>query len=162
VIESDDKFLRQQLVALLKGGQAHATLDNAVAEFPLDRIGERPKGIPYSAWQLLEHVRITLHDLLDFSTNPEYEDLDWPDGYWPKSTTPGEHQSWQMTLKAIHADLKAFEELIQSPKSNLCATIPWGKNNETLLREVLLAANHTSYHMGELILLRRVMGIWKS
>ena len=160
--KADDAALREQLVALLKGGQAHATLSDAVADFPVDRISERPAGIPYSAWQLLEHIRITLHDLLEFATNPEYVELEWPAAYWPKSAAPGPDESWKATIKAIHADLKSFEALVHSPESNLYATIPWSKNNETLLREVLLAADHTSYHLGEMILLRRALGIWKS
>jgi hypothetical protein len=159
---TDDAALREQLVALLKGGHAHATLADAVAQFPADRIGERPLGLPYSAWQLVEHIRITLHDLLEFATNSEYVELDWPGGYWPKNAVPGKDESWNATLKAIQADMKSFEALVHSPDSNLYATIPWGKNGETLLREVLLAADHTSYHVGELVLLRRVLGIWKS
>ena len=160
--KTDDALLRNQLVALLKGGQAHATLSDAVGGFPADRISERPAGVPYSAWQLVEHIRITLHDLLEFVTNPEYAELDWPSEYWPKSAAPGKDESWSATVKALHADMKSFEALVQSADSNLHATIPWGKNGETLLREALLAADHTSYHLGELILLRRVLGIWKS
>jgi hypothetical protein len=160
--KTDDATLREQLVALLKGGQAHATLVDAVAHFPADRMSERPQGLPYSAWQLVEHIRITLHDLLEFATSSEYVELEWPSGYWPKNAAPGKGESWDATLKAIQADTKSFEALVHSPDSNLYATIPWGKNGETLLREVLLAADHTSYHVGELILLRRMLGIWKS
>jgi hypothetical protein len=159
--KTDDANLREQLVALLKGGQAHATFSDAVERFPASRIGERPAGLPYSAWQLVEHIRITLHDLLEFATNSNYVELDWPSGYWPKDTAPTKDESWNATVKAIHADLKSFEALIHSADSNLYATIPWGKNGETLLREVLLAADHTSYHVGELVLLRRLLGIWK-
>jgi hypothetical protein len=160
--DNDGATLREQLVALLNGGQAHATVVDAVAQFPGDRISERPQGLPYSAWQLVEHIRITLHDLLEFATNSEYVELEWPDGYWPKNAAPGKGESWDATVKAIHADTKSFEALVHSPDSNLYATIPWGKNGETLLREVLLAADHNSYHVGELILLRRILGIWKS
>jgi hypothetical protein len=159
--KTDDVALRTHLVALLQGGQAHATLSDAVAHFPPNRIAERPAGTPYSAWQLVEHIRITLRDLLEFSTNSEYVALDWPSGYWPKNAGPGQDESWDTTVKAIHVDMKSFEALVHSPHSNLYATIPWGKNGETLLREVLLAADHTSYHAGELVLLRRVLGIWK-
>ena len=160
--KTDDAALREHLVAFLKGGHAHATFADAVADFPANRISERPAGIPYSAWQLVEHIRITLHDLLEFATNPEYVELDWPSGYWPKDAAPGEGESWGATVKAVQADLKSFEALVHSADSNLYATIPWGKNGETLLREVLLAADHTSYHVGELVLLRRVLGIWKN
>jgi hypothetical protein len=160
--KTDDAALRDQLVSLLKGGQAHVTLSDAVAHFPKDRISEQPKGAQHSAWQLLEHIRITLHDLLEFATNSEYVEIEWPADYWPKSAGPGDGESWEKTLKAIQADMRGFEELVRSPDSNLYAAIPWGKNNETLLREVLLAADHTSYHIGELVLLRRIMGVWTS
>ncbi|MGA9718356.1 MAG: DinB family protein [Acidobacteriaceae bacterium] len=158
--KTDDAALRGQLISLLKGRQAHAALSDAVADFPLNRISERPAGSPYSAWQLLEHIRITLHDLLEFATNSEYAELEWPGGYWPRDAAPDRDESWSATVKAIQADMNSFEALIHSPDSNLYAAIPWGKNGETLLREVLLAADHTSYHLGELILLRRVLGIW--
>jgi DinB superfamily len=160
--KTGDAVLREQLAALLKGGQAHATFSDAVAHFPANRIGDRPSGTPYSAWQLLEHIRIALHDILEFATNSNYVELAWPDGYWPKNATPEKDESWDATVKAIHADMKSFEVLVHSQDSNLYAPIPWGKNGETLLREVLLAADHTSYHVGELILLRRFLGIWKS
>jgi hypothetical protein len=160
--KTDDAVLREQLTALLKGGQAHATFSDAVAHFPAGRISERPAGTPYSAWQLVEHIRITLHDLLEFVTNSEYVALEWPSGYWPQNSAPGKDESWDATVKAIHADMKSFEALVHSPDSNLYAAIPWGENGETLLREVLLASDHTSYHVGELILLRRVLGIWKN
>lgn len=158
--KTDDAALRGQLISLLKDRQAHAALSDAVADFPLNRISERPAGSPYSAWQLLEHIRITLHDLLEFATNSEYAELEWPGGYWPRDAAPDRDESWSATVKAIQADMNSFEALIHSPDSNLYAAIPWGKNGETLLREVLLAADHTSYHLGELILLRRVLGIW--
>jgi hypothetical protein len=158
----DDAALREQLAALLKGGQAHTTLEVAVAHFPADRVGERPAGSPYSAWQLVEHMRITLHDLLEFATNPEYVELNWPADYWPKNAAPAKGESWNEAVRALQADLKSFEVLVQATQSNLYATIPWGTKGETLLREVLLAADHTSYHVGELVLLRRLMGIWKS
>ena len=161
-MKTDDAFLREQLVALLKGGQAHATFSDAVAHFPASRFSDRPEGSPYSAWQLVKHIRIALHDLLEFVTNAKYVELEWPSGYWPQDAAPGKDESWNATVKAISADLGAFEALIHSPNSNLYAPIPWGKNGETLLREVLLAADHTSYHVGELVLLRRVLGIWKN
>lgn len=162
MMKTEDAALREQLAALLKGGQAHATFSDAVAHFPANRISERPTGTPYSAWQLVEHIRITLHDLLEFVTNSEYVELEWPGEYWPQDSAPAKGESWDATVKAIHADMKSFEALVHSHDSNLFATIPWGKNGETLLREVLLAADHASYHVGELIFLRRVLGIWKS
>lgn len=157
---TQEKALRAHLAALLKGGQAHATFTHAVADFPIERAGEKPQNAPYSAWELLEHIRISLHDLLDFSTDSDYVDKDWPADYWPKSASPSGSEEWQESVRAVESDLKDFEALIQNPSSNLYATVPWGKNRETLLREVLIAADHTSYHVGELILLRKLMGAW--
>ncbi len=159
--DTNDQVLRQQLAALLRGGQAHATFADAVAKFPIERAGERPGKLPYSAWQILEHIRIVLRDLLDFVSNSEYVAQEWPAAYWPKQSAPPDGDSWQQSIQAIHADLKIFEELVTKPDSNLYSAVPWGKHGETLLREVLLAADHTNYHVGELIVLRRLLGAWK-
>lgn len=159
--DTHDQILRQQLAALLKGGQAHATFADAVADFPADRAAETPVGLPYSAWQILEHIRIVLHDLLDFVTNAEYMPQDWPADYWPKQPAPPGKEAWEQSVQAVHADLKTFEAMVTRTESNLYSSVPWGQHGESLLREVLLAADHTSYHVGELIVLRRLMGIWK-
>ncbi len=160
--DAEDHALREQLVHLLKGGQAHAGIDAALAGFPVDRAGERPHGLPYSAWQLLEHMRIALNDLLEFATNSHYRERQWPEDYWPKQPAPPSPDAWQTSVNALRADLAEFERLIRNRDSNLYSPIPWGRNNETLLREVLLAADHTSYHLGEFILLRRLLGLWRS
>jgi hypothetical protein len=159
---ADDRVLRQQLTTLLKGGQAHADVGKAIADFPEHLRGERPQGLPYSGWQLLEHMRITVNDLLDFATNSEYRDRNWPADYWPKEAAPPSPDAWDRSARALHADLDEIARLVQNPDSNLYDTIPWGKHGETLLREVLLAADHTSYHTGELIVLRRLLGCWHS
>jgi len=161
VPDTKDQALRQQLAALLRGGQAHATFADAVAGFPVERAGEKPAQLPYSAWQILEHIRIALRDLLEFVSNSEYVAQEWPAAYWPKQAAPVDGESWQQSVQAIHADLKMFEHLVTKPESNLYSAIPWGKHGETLLREVLLVADHTSYHVGELVLLRRLLGSWK-
>ncbi len=161
-MSTEDKALRTQLTALLKGGQAHADIRSALADFPLELAGEKPHGLPYSAWQLLEHMRFTLHDLLEFSTNSEYEEPNWPDDYWPKQAALPDVDAWKKSVRGLEADLDAFVALVEDVRSNLYDTIPWGKNNETLLREVLLAADHNSYHIGELIVLRRLLGVWKN
>ena len=158
-MSTEDHALRTQLAALLKGGQAHADIHAALADFPAKLIGEKPHDLPYSAWQLLEHIRFTLHDILEFSTNPEYSEPNWPDDYWPKAAAPASPGEWDKSVRGLTADMDAFLKLIGD--SNLYDTIPWGKHKETLLREVLLAADHTSYHTGELIVLRRLLGAWK-
>jgi hypothetical protein len=157
----NDASLRDQLVPLLRGGGAHVDVFAALKDFPAKLYGAKPENAPHSAWQLLEHMRIALRDLLDFSTNSEYVEKKWPDDYWPESAAPPSKQAWSSSVKALKEDLAAFEKLVKNPKSNLYAQIPWGKKDQTLLREVLLAADHNSYHVGQLVLLRRLLGTWE-
>ncbi len=155
--------LRQQLKALLDGGQAHATFDQAVKDMPAKLQGEVPAGLPYSAWQLLEHIRLAQRDILDFSRNDDgsYQETKWPDGYWPKGPEPPDAQAWQKSVDQIREDRKAFEELLDSvDDQNLVKPFSWGKG-QNLLREALLIADHEAYHVGELVLLRRLLGAWK-
>ena len=154
---ADDKHLRDQLVDFLRKGNAHIELFSALKDFPEELYGKKPKGAPHSAWQLLEHIRIALKDLLVFSTDPNYVAPKWPDGYWPKQDAPENPAAWKTSVKAIKADLDAFEKLIQNPGSNLYAPIPWG-DGQTLLREVLLAIDHTSYHVGQIVMVRKQLG----
>jgi len=157
---ADDKLLRDQLVESLRGGHAHVELFSALKGFPEESYGAKPENASYSAWQLLEHIRFTLNDLLVFSTDPNYVAPQWPDDYWPKEAAPATAASWKASVKALRADLNAFAKLIQNPESNLYAQIPWG-NGQTLLREVLLAIDHTSYHLGQLVMLRKQLGAWE-
>ncbi len=156
--------LRQQLKALLDGGQAHASFDQAVKDMPAKLQGVVPEGAPYSAWQLLEHMRLAQRDILDFSRNDDgsYRELKWPDEYWPKDPKPPNAHAWQKSIEQIRADRKAFEKLMDSADDpNLIKAFPWGKG-QNLLREALLIADHEAYHVGELVLLRRLLGAWKS
>lgn len=157
---ADDRILREQLVKFLPGGEAHADLKSVLDDFPAKDRGVVPKGAEHSAWQLLEHIRIALHDLLDFSTNPNYLALKWPDEYWPKEAAPADDAAWNTSVRAVKKDIADFEKLVGDPESNLYAEIPWGEG-QTLLREVLLAGQHTSYHLGQLVVLRRELGAWK-
>ena len=157
---AEDGLLREQLVQFLRGGQAHADLKAVVDDFPANARGMVPKGAEHSAWQQLEHIRLALRDLLDFSTNPNYVQPEWPDEYWPKEPAPADDAAWDASVKAIKEDLAAFEKLVGEPESNLYAAIPWGQG-QTLLREVLLAGQHTSYHLGQIVLLRRLLGAWR-
>ncbi len=154
--------LRRQLLELLAGGQAHTTLADAVKDFPEKYRGVIPDRLPYSAWQLLEHLRITQRDILDFSAPPEggYRPLAWPKEYWPGTAEPPSPQSWDETLHAIKADAESFAALLTKPEADMYTPFPWGEG-QTLLREALLIADHNSYHLGELVVLRRVLGIWK-
>jgi uncharacterized damage-inducible protein DinB len=155
-----DHSVRQELSAFLRGGQAHATLDAAVKNMPASLLDKKPAGSPHNAWQMLEHIRITLHDLLEFCTNPKYEALQWPEGYWPKEESPKASTAWGHSVAAIHKELRALDTLILDPKTDLTAKIPWGEN-QNILREILLAGDHTSYHLGQLVLLRKELGAWK-
>lgn len=153
--------LRKQLSALLHGGQAHATFDEAVKDFPADLRGSVPPNLPYSAWQLLEHLRIAQRDILNFSAPPTggYHPIAWPDAYWPKSPQPPSAHAWEQSIADVRADLGHFEALIQNPASDLFKPFRWG-TGQNLLREALLIADHNAYHLGELVVLRRLLGAW--
>jgi len=157
----DNRELREQLVELIRGGSAHVDVKSAVADFPADKRGVKPDGAPYNAWQLLWHMNFTLHDLLEFCTNPKYLAPKWPDEYWPKEEEPPSTVAWDATLRALQADLAAFEKMIMDSAQNMYATIPWG-DGQTVLREILLAADHNSYHLGQIILLRKQLEAWKA
>ena len=157
----NDAALRAQLFQLLHAANAHVDVLSALKDFPPKLYGAKPQNAPHSAWELLEHMRITLRDLWEFSTNPEYVELEWPDDYWPVSAEPPSKEAWDSSVRALKEDLVAFGDLVKNPESNLYAQIPWGKEDQNLLREVLLAADHTSYHTGELVFLRRMLGAWK-
>ena len=150
-----------QLIALLNGGQAHATLDSAVKDFPAQLRSTVVDKLPYSAWQILEHIRFTQRDILDFSAPPTggYHGHKWPEDYWPKSPEPPSPAAWDQSIAAIHADRAAFEQLLLKPKVDLYKPFLWG-DGQNLLREALLIADHTAYHLGELVVLRRLLGAW--
>ena len=156
----NDKALRQHLRALVRGGQAHVTFDQAIDKFPLDRIGLRPEGAPHSAWELLEHMRIAQNDILLFSKSAKHVSPQWPEGYWPASEAPKRKAQWAESVKAFRADLTAFERLILDPRKDLYQPFPWG-DGQTLLREALLVADHNAYHLGQLVLVRRLLSAWK-
>jgi hypothetical protein len=158
---TEQSELRKQLISLLRGGQAHASFDEAIQDFPAEHYGTVPPNLPYSAWQLLEHLRIAQRDILHFSAPPTggYHPLQWPDEYWPKSPEPPSAHAWDASIVAIRKDLELFEALINKPESDLFKPFRWG-DGQNLLREALLIADHTAYHLGELIVLRRLLGIW--
>jgi len=157
---ASDSALREQLTQLLRGGQAHATFDDVVREFPLDRIGVRPAGAPHSAWELLEHLRIAQNDILEFSLSAEHVSPKFPDGYWPKSPAPEKEGQWNSSIRDFHDDLARFEALVLDPAQDLHRKFPWG-DGQTLFREALLIADHNSYHMGQLVLVRRLLDAWE-
>ena len=157
---TNDQALRKHVLALLDGGQAYTTFDDIVADFPAQQRGEIPKGLPHSAWMLLEHMRIAQWDILDFSRNPKYESMKWPDDYWPKTPAPPNAAAWDKGVKSFHDDLDAMKKLVSDPTTDLFAKIPWGEG-QTVLREALLVADHNAHHLGQLIDMRRLLGVWK-
>ena len=157
---NNDQSLRKHLIELLDGAQAHATFDNVIDAFPAKQRGEIPKGLPHSAWMLLEHMRIAQSDILDFSHNPKYKPLKWPADYWPKSPAPPNATAWNKSVESFHDDLEAMKKLVGDPKTDLFAKIPWGEG-QTVLREAMLLADHNSHHLGQIIDVRRLLGIWK-
>jgi uncharacterized damage-inducible protein DinB len=156
---SDDQALRAHLRRLLEWEDAHAGFDRAVAGLPARRRGLTPEGWPHSAWQLLEHLRICQHDILDFCRNPKYVEMAMED-YWPRSAKPPSPQAWSGSVAAVRRDLAALKRLAADPKIDLFARIPHG-SGQTYLRELLLVADHNAYHVGQLVALRRCLGSWR-
>ena len=156
----NDNALRRHVLELLAGGQAHLDLKTALAGLPPKLRGKKPKGADHTAWQLLEHIRIAQWDILEFSRNPKHVSPKWPDGYWPKTEAPPSVAAWNASVRKTQADQKAMEKLVASKKTDLLAPIPHG-TGQTVLREALLLADHNGYHIGQLVLLRRLLGAWK-
>ncbi len=155
----DEQPLREHLLALLKGGQAHADFEKAVAGLAPDSQGRRAAGLPHSPWELLEHLRIAQWDILEFSRNPKHESPDWPSGYWPPTPAPPTADAWDKSVARFRADHQAISALIRDQANDLFAPIPGG-DGQTLLREALLVADHNAYHIGQLILVRQALGAW--
>jgi hypothetical protein len=154
-----DKALREHLVELLKGGHAHADFETAIKDMPANLRGETPEGAEHSPWQLLEHMRLAQWDILEFSRNPNHVSPKFPEGYWPRSKTPPNQDAWDKTVEAFRADHKELIKLVENESTDLFAKIPHGEG-QTILREVLLAADHNAYHLGAFVLLRRLLGAW--
>lgn len=155
-----DKQLRQQLAKMIDWNEAHTDFSSAVADFPVKLRGRVPEGLPYSAWQLLEHIRIALWDIVEFSRNAKHKSPKWPEGYWPKDPAPPSEEAWEQSVNAVMENLEAMRQLISDPKHDLFAPIPHG-SGQTLLREALLIADHNAYHIGQLVLVRRALGAWE-
>jgi DinB superfamily len=159
---SPTQAIRAHVLEVLRGGHAHVTFDDAVDSLKVANLGLRPEGCPYSAWQLVEHIRIAQRDILDYSRAKDaasYDSPSWPDGYWPKEAAPPSTAAWTASLAAVLADRQAMERLIE--EGDLFAKLPAANEGQTLLREALLVADHTAYHVGELVLLRRLLNDWE-
>jgi DinB superfamily len=150
----------RHLEEVLNGGNAHASFDDAIKNVPVDLLGNVPAGLPYSIWQLVEHIRITQWDILEFSRDEKHVSPKWPDGYWPKEKAPGHAKDWEQSLDRIAADRRAFIELLRKGGDGIYEAFSHG-DGQSLFREALLIIDHTSYHTGEIIVLRRLLKDWK-
>jgi len=153
-----DKAIREELLALLRGGNAHMSFDAAVSGFPMEEINRQVPNGTYKVWHLLEHMRIAQRDILEFVRNPDYVSPVFPDGYWPRPDETATPAMWRKSVSAIRSDLKAFQELAADPKTDLFGPIPHAKAY-TVFREILLAADHNAYHLGELVSVRRILNL---
>lgn len=158
-MKNENKILIAELEKLLKGGGAHVGLKEAVADLPHDLLGKQPHGLPYSIWQLVEHIRIAQWDMLEFCKDANHQSPKWPDEYWPKATAPDDVKAWRNSLEQIDKDLEEFMGLLHS--SDLFATIPHGEG-QSALREALQIADHNAYHISEIVVIRRLLGVWRS
>jgi hypothetical protein len=159
-MKTSDQLLREHLMYVLQGGGAHAKFEDVIRDFPAGLRGKKVPGLPYTAWMLLEHMRIAQLDILEFSRTPKHVSPEWPDGHWPKDAAPPSAAAWTANIKRFQKDLRAMEALVNNPKTDLYQRLPWG-NGQTVLREALLVADHNAYHLGQLVALRRALGAWK-
>jgi hypothetical protein len=153
-----DKSLRDHVLYLLKGGGAHISFDDAMGNWTLQLAGVKVANFPHTAWMLLEHMRLGQWDILEFSRNSKHVSPPWPEGYWPKSEMPPDEKAWTASIAAFKKDLRTLERLVSDRRVDLYARIPWG-GGQTILREALLVADHNAYHLGQLVMLRKSIGI---
>ena len=156
---SDELAPRAELAALLRGGQAHMTMAEAAADFPPEAMNAVLPGVTYTAWHLLDHIRLAQRDILTFVTDPHYAEPAWPDDYWPAPGRQAHASVWQATLDGYHTDLDDLARLLENPAMDLAARVAHG-SGQTMLREFLLVADHTAYHIGEFAIMRQVTGTW--
>jgi hypothetical protein len=154
-----DKELRENLRKVVSWGEAHADWKKAIDGVSKLKRGVRPAGSPHSAWELLEHMRIAQWDILDFCRNPKHSSPKWPEGYWPEAPAPPSDQAWDKTVEEFQRDNKALGDLVMDPKQDLFAPLAHG-SGQSILREVLLLVDHNSYHLGQFVLVRRLLGDW--
>jgi hypothetical protein len=154
-----DRTVREHVLYLLRGGGAHVDFDRATAGLPASARGQRADGLPWSPWELVEHMRLAQADILEFSRSADYRQRRWPEDYWPGAPAPPDARAWQRSLDAFRADLDAMQRLVADPQRPLLDPLDWG-DGQTLLREGLLVADHNAYHLGQLGSVRRALGAW--
>jgi len=153
------QLLREHLLELLGEGAAHTDFDAAVAGLPARLRGAKPPGLPHTPWRILEHLRISQHDIVEFTVNPEYVSPSWPEGYWPEGDSPPDAKAWTAAVRAFRADLERMRRLVADPKTDLLDPLPHG-TGQTVAREAMLLADHNAYHIGQLVLIRRLLNAW--
>jgi uncharacterized damage-inducible protein DinB len=156
---NSDALVRKQLQRLLEWEDAHVSFDTAIDGIPAEARGKRPRGLPYSPWELLEHLRRAQRDILDFCRNPDYKEQIWPDDYWPSTAAPPSGAAWEESIRQFREDRRELQSLAEDTTLDLGAKIPHG-SGQTYLRELVLAADHAAYHVGQLVLVRRLLGVW--
>ena len=156
----NDQALREHLLELLGGDHAHLNFEKATDGISVELRGAKPLGLPFTPWRLIEHMRIAQWDILQFSIDPHHISPEFPNGYWPQGDVPPDFESWDQSIAAFRADLKAMIELVADPKIDLFTPIAHGQG-QTVLREALLVADHNAYHLGQLVIVRRLLGAWR-
>lgn len=153
--------LKKELIRQLRGGNAHAKFEDATARMPREAQGKKVRGLPFSAWQLLEHLRIAQRDILDYCSNHDgsYREKSWPTDYWPEKPAPPAATSWNRSIKQVLEDRESFIAMIEASDADLFTPFPWG-DGQTLLHEAMLIVDHNAYHLGEIVAVRRALGVW--
>jgi uncharacterized damage-inducible protein DinB len=152
-------ILRDQLIYLMDGRGAHASFSQSVPDFPSELQGVRPEGWPYTAWQLLNHLYIATWDILEFSRDASHVSPEWPEGYWTEEDAPADEAAWRDKVAEFERVMEEMNELVRDPETDLHAPIPHG-SGQTILREAMLVADHNAYHLGQMVILRRMLGAW--
>lgn len=154
--QNESVVLRKMLVDAMRGHEAHLDFDSALKDFPVEARGVKPAGAPHTAWQLLEHLRIAQRDILDFSRDPKHKSPEWPKEYWPSTEAPPNEKAWDQSVRSFQNDAHEFNKLVQDPAQDLFKQFEHG-DGQTLLREALLTASHSSYHLGQLVFLKKML-----
>ena len=156
-----DKLLRENLKNLLLQQGAHVSFSHAVKNIPFDDLGKKPDNVPYSLWQQVEHMRIAQKDILDYSKDDDYRELNWPEEYWPKEDKPASEEAWNSCIKNFEEDLQAMVDLVTNEENDLFRPFAHGASEHNLLREAVLLADHNAYHVGQIVVIRKSLGNWQ-
>ena len=156
---NDQSRIRELLLEQLSGRNAHVDFQKAVEGLPMSELGKKPEQFPHTIWELVEHIRIAQHDIVAFSKDPEYESPEWPEGYWPDSEKPDSIEAWEESLDTVKKDHRAMKDLIKDENNDLLTPLEHG-DGQTLFREAMLVVDHNSYHIGQIVQMRRVMDTW--